>query len=323
MRRQRLHRLHRDWLLADDPGPRGPARPSALQAVRGDVLPVAGPTRTAPRASTAGSSRTTRSSCCHPRRTAGRASGSAARRTSARVCDPHELLDWCELESEAWGRVQEVACHHRHWRTRVKLIEQVEAAASATGSRRSPSASRSSRERPAGRRADGLDARVHENDMRLRALAATRVAKREHACRLIADLRRQRASLGLIDAPDWKPRKADVARLCDAHAALWRTLRRCLEDERGRPRLHGAIEAAAVAPGSRRRRAGQLAARARPAATRPAAAHRAPAAPRRQLLIRSEAPIAPPRSPSSASTNGGGFSLANRCGSMAFSIFSR
>ena len=104
---------------------------------------------------------------------------------------------------EAWGRVQEVACHHRHWRTRVKLIEQVEAAAISFGFE--PLAvgfPQFAGATELGDAPNGLDARVHDNDMRLRALAATRVAKREHACRLIEDLRRQRASLGLIDAPD-------------------------------------------------------------------------------------------------------------------------
>ena len=40
-------------------------------------------------------------------------------------------------------------------------------------------------------------------------------------------------------------------------------------------------------------------------------------------LTRSAAPIAPPRSPSSAIMNGGGSSLENRCGIIAFSIFLR
>ncbi len=115
-------------------------------------------------------------------------------------------------------------------------------------------------------------------------------------------------------------RRADLrrARRALAHAAA-------LPHGRARGR-------AAVRAGDRGRRVGLARCRgglararlgSRPAAARPAAAQRAPPPLERQVLIRSDAPIAPPRSPSSASTNGGGFSLANRCGSMAFSIFSR
>ncbi len=262
---------HRDWLLADDPDLEGLRVHPRFKQFEAMFFPSPAQTRTRPPGLHRWelshytiellSSTANRWESLWESRKAGLESS----------LDPHELLDWCEVEVEAWGRVQEVACHHRHWRTRVKLIEQVEAAAISFGFE--PLAvgfPQFAGATELGDASNGLDARVHDNDMRLRALAATRVAKREHACRLIADLRRQRASLGLIDAPDWKPRKADLARLCDAHAALWRALRRCLEERNADVRgFKEAIQATRRAwveaearwptrgPGPARRRRGQ------------------------------------------------------------------
>ncbi|HZN89690.1 MAG TPA: hypothetical protein VFB44_11995 [Thermoleophilaceae bacterium] len=240
--------LHRDWVLADDPDLEGLREHRRFKQFEAMFFPSPARTRTRPPGLHRWElSHYTIDLLCS---TADRWEGLwESRRTDLGASPaPHELLDWCELEADAWDRVQDVAYNHRHWRTRVKLIEQVDAAAQRHGFAPLEAAFPRFADATGLGDAPDLDARVLENDRRLRALSATSAAKRDHACRLIADLQLRRASLGLIDQPGWTARKADVARICDAHAALWRTLRRCLTDERvDVPRFARAIEAAGSA----------------------------------------------------------------------------
>ena len=147
-----------------------------------------------------------------------------------------ELAGWCEVELEAWKRVRQVAVHHRHWETRVKLIKRMQrwqpvhgfdpievgfpcfADSSGWGSEDEPP--------------PDVNAVVESNDRRLAALAGL-VDQAEGADRcdsLIADLGNSRIALVRLGAPRRTVPHVEVARLCESHGALWAALGRYLAD---------------------------------------------------------------------------------------------
>jgi hypothetical protein len=147
-----------------------------------------------------------------------------------------ELAGWCEVELEAWKSVRQVAIHHRHWETRVKLIKRMQrwqpvhefdpievgfpclADSSGWGSEDEPP--------------PDVNAVVESNDLRLAALASV-VDQAQGADRcdsLIADLGDSRIALVRLGAPRSTVPHLEVARLCESHGALWAALGRYLAD---------------------------------------------------------------------------------------------
>lgn len=145
--------------------------------------------------------------------------------------DLHEMLEWWADEASAWERVQEVARHHRHWRARYELVADMQGwcakygleALAVSYPRYIDDAAEDSD--AAERSVDARDRRL----TRLNALIARVEPEKQQACSLLADIRRWQSELRQFDFGGQRARRWQVARLCDAHAALWGSLHEWLE----------------------------------------------------------------------------------------------
>jgi len=166
--------------------------------------------------------------------------------------DARDLAKWFRIERAAWNRVRDVAVNHRHWRSRLALVEDMRRWSGAAGFEplrvQFP---RFTIEDSAAVFGDDGEARdvneiVKEGEVRLEALAATieRVDGKSGCCRLVGDLDRWHAELARLDGIRPRLDHADAALLCDSHAALWDALDTYLEndDERLDGKLATAIE---------------------------------------------------------------------------------
>ena len=165
--------------------------------------------------------------------------------------DLHEMLDWWTDEASAWERVQQVARHHRHWRARYELIADMQGwtakygleAMAVSHPRYTDDSGDGTGE---GQQEGAAERTVAARDLRLKELDG-RIAhverEKQEACCLLRDIRRWQSELRQFDVGGQRARRWQVARLCDAHAALWGSLHEWLESsphEDG----HGAFEEA-------------------------------------------------------------------------------
>jgi hypothetical protein len=145
--------------------------------------------------------------------------------------DLHEMLEWWADEAGAWERVQEVARHHRHWRARDELVADMQGWSAKYGLEALavcyPRYTDDSDDN-----AEAAERTVAARDRRLKRLDAciARVEReKQQACSLLADIRRWQSELRQFDVGGQRARRRQVARLCDAHAALWGSLHEWLE----------------------------------------------------------------------------------------------
>ena len=158
------------------------------------------------------------------------------RRLDARP-DLHEMLDWWTDEASAWERVEQVARHHRHWRARYELIADMQGwtakyglEAMAVSYPRYTDDSGGGAEE--GQQAGAAERTVAARDLRLKELVgliAHVEREKQEACSLLSDIKRWQSELRQFDAGGQRARRWHVARLCDAHAALWGNLHEWLE----------------------------------------------------------------------------------------------
>jgi hypothetical protein len=146
------------------------------------------------------------------------------------------LADWCELEMQAWGLMSDVTRNHRHWQTRVGLIEFARRL-SARDDFEAPSVRfpRFAEDRaPA---AEEIEAWVEANDDRLAQLSEMIRAGREKAgeAPLIEDLALTRVALGEVDGTGATLERATVAELCESHATVWESFGKCVTERREQP----------------------------------------------------------------------------------------
>jgi tetratricopeptide (TPR) repeat protein len=141
------------------------------------------------------------------------------------------LADWCELEMKAWGIMRDVTLNHRHWQTRLSLIEF----ARELSTRAEFIAPTVAFPRFAEADAPPLDeigAWVAANDERLAGLSEMVQARREEAgeTRLIEDLALTRVALGKVDGTGTTLKQATVAELCESHATVWESFGKCVTE---------------------------------------------------------------------------------------------
>jgi len=130
------------------------------------------------------------------------------------------LADWCELETRAWRLMRDVTRNHRHWQTRVRLIDFARNL-STRGHFAAPAvAFPRFAEEEAPRE---IGKWVEQNDERLAELSRVVDKGRERAGKtpLIEDLALTRVALGEVDGTGTTLRRAKVAELCEAHATVW------------------------------------------------------------------------------------------------------
>jgi hypothetical protein len=127
--------------------------------------------------------------------------------------------------------VGDVTLNHRHWQTRVKLIAFARQL-STRADFEVPAVSFPRFTELEGAVAEHIDEWVRGNDHRLAALSELVRQGREKAGEtpLIEDLSLTRVALGRIDGTGSKLRQADVAELCEAHAAVWQAFGKCVTD---------------------------------------------------------------------------------------------
>jgi hypothetical protein len=132
------------------------------------------------------------------------------------------LADWCELEMRAWGLMRDVTQNHRHWQTRVRLIDFARNL-STGGHFAAPTVAFPRFAEEVGPRAGEIGKWVEQNDERLAELSSVVDKGRERAGQtpLIEDLALTRVALGEVDGTGTTLRRAKVAELCEAHATVW------------------------------------------------------------------------------------------------------
>jgi tetratricopeptide (TPR) repeat protein len=146
------------------------------------------------------------------------------------------LADWCEQEMSAWELMRDVTGNHRHWQTRVRLIDF--ARGLGTGSHFvAPTVAfprfAEHHAPPALEIGDWVDC----NDSRLAELSSMIDEGREKADEtpLIADLALTRVALGKVDGTGTTLERATVAELCEAHATVWGSFGKCVTDHNEDP----------------------------------------------------------------------------------------
>jgi hypothetical protein len=132
------------------------------------------------------------------------------------------LADWCELEMRAWGLMRDVTRNHRHWQTRVRLIDFARNL-STRGHFAAPTVAFPRFAEEEAPRPDEIGRWVEQNDERLAELSRVVDKGRERAGKtpLIEDLALTRVALGEVDGTGTTLRRAKVAELCEAHATVW------------------------------------------------------------------------------------------------------
>ena len=152
--------------------------------------------------------------------------------------DLHEMLDWWDDEAAAWERVQQVARHYRHWRTRYELVADMQGWSAKYGLDAPEIAvPRYSDDSGGGARdEEGTDAAVERTVagrelrlQRLDGLLEHAESQKQQACSLLREIRRWQSELRQFDVGGQRARRWHVARMCDAHAALWGSLHEWLE----------------------------------------------------------------------------------------------
>ena len=152
--------------------------------------------------------------------------------------EAENLVAWAKVELAVWKRVQKVAVNHRHWQSRLALVEDMRKWGMEQGF--GPLEVRFPRFRDGDALsiddedtgAPDMGAMVKKNDALLETLAETiePPADESSACRLITDLDGWHSELAGLDLAGWRLRRAYIARLCESHASLWRALRRYLDN---------------------------------------------------------------------------------------------
>jgi tetratricopeptide (TPR) repeat protein len=146
------------------------------------------------------------------------------------------LADWCELETRAWGLMRDVTRNHRHWQTRVRLIDF--ARSLSTGDDFvAPTVAFPRFAEDDAPPADQIGAWVTSNDKRLAKLSSMVDEGREKAGEtpLIEDLALTRVALGEVDGTGTTLQRAAVAELCEAHATVWDSFGKCVTQPHEQP----------------------------------------------------------------------------------------
>lgn len=146
------------------------------------------------------------------------------------------LADWCELETRAWGLMRDVTRNHRHWQTRVRLIDFARNL-STRGHFAAPAVAfpRFAEEEALG--AGEIGKWVEQNDERLAELSRVVDKGRERAGKtpLIEDLALTRVALGEVDGTGTTLRRAKAAELCEAHATVWESFGKHVTEHHEKP----------------------------------------------------------------------------------------
>jgi hypothetical protein len=148
------------------------------------------------------------------------------------------LAEWLRIEVAAWKRVRSVAINHRHWQSRMALVEDMRTWSLSQEVRPlEVPFPRFTREDASWIDEDHEQVRdpsrmVKENDSWLDSLARTieLYEGQSGSCSLIDDLGRWQSELVQLDVGARGLSRADAARLCESHATLWKALQRYLRD---------------------------------------------------------------------------------------------
>jgi tetratricopeptide (TPR) repeat protein len=229
----------RDWLISDDPDLDGLRAQPAFKTFEAKYFPAAARTPRRPRDlhKWEVSRYTFRllAATADRWKEAWRGRGSAVKAG----LDASELAAWLRVERAAWNRVRSVAINHRHWQSRVALVDDMRKWSMAFGFEplqvRFP---RFTVEDAAllyddEAHAPDVSSIVEAGEDRLQAVAGTieHVDGQSGCCKLVADLDRWHTELTRLDgaAPQLDPGAA--ALLCDSHASLWEALDTYLESD--------------------------------------------------------------------------------------------
>jgi hypothetical protein len=141
------------------------------------------------------------------------------------------LADWCELEMRAWGLMRDVARNHRHWQTRIRLIDFARDL-SRGNDFVAPTVAFPRFAEDDAAPADNIEDWVKGNDARLAELSTMVDKGREKAGEtpLIEDLALTRVALGEVDGTGTTLTRATVAELCEAHATVWDSFGKCVTE---------------------------------------------------------------------------------------------
>jgi hypothetical protein len=152
-----------------------------------------------------------------------------------------ELAEWLRVERSAWNRVRSVAINHRHWQSRVALVDDMRQWSMVYGfdplQVRFPRFTAEDAVLLSDDEAQAPDvsAIVKAGEVRLEAVAETieHVDGQSGCCKLVGDLDRWHTELARLGgvSPQLDPHAA--ALLCDAHASLWEALDGYLEGDDG------------------------------------------------------------------------------------------
>jgi tetratricopeptide (TPR) repeat protein len=146
------------------------------------------------------------------------------------------LAHWCELEMKAWGLMRDVTGNHRHWQTRVRLIDFARHL-STRADFVAPTVAFPRFVEDDAQPADQIGAWVRRNDNRLAELSSMVDRGRERAGEtpLIEDLALTRVALGQVDGTGTTLKPATVAELCEAHATVWESFGKCVREQHEQP----------------------------------------------------------------------------------------
>ena len=242
----------RDWLISDDPDLDGLRAQPAFKRFEAKYFPAAARTPRRPRH--LHKWEVSRYTFRLLSVTAGRwqQAWRARGATVERSPDARELAEWLRVERAAWNRVRDVAVNHRHWRSRLALLEDMRRWSLDEDFEplevRFPrfTIEDSLAMYDANEKAPDVTEIVAAGETRLEAVAATieHVDGRSGCCKLVSDLDRWYGELARLDGVRPRPDPGDVAILCDSHASLWEALETYLEndDERLDGKLGSAIE---------------------------------------------------------------------------------
>jgi tetratricopeptide (TPR) repeat protein len=146
------------------------------------------------------------------------------------------LAEWCELEMRAWGLMRDVTRNHRHWQTRLRLIDFARNL-STGGDFVAPTVAFPRFAEDEAPPAAEIGDWVKGNDKRLAELSRMVDKGREKAGEtpLIEDLALTRVALGEVDGTGTTLKRATVAELCEAHATVWESFGKCVTEHHEQP----------------------------------------------------------------------------------------
>lgn len=229
----------RDWLLSDDPDLDGLRADPAFKRFEAMFFPAAARTPKRPRE--LHKWEVSRYTFALLSATAEVWEGTWRRRAGSLGADldAQKLVEWAEVELAVWKRVRKVAVNHRHWQSRMALVEDMRRWGMEHGfgplevrfPRFSEEDAMSLDEEETG--IADVRAIVAENDALLDTLAVAIECPEEvsRGCRLITDLDGWHSDLARLDLTGWRLRREYTARLCESHASLWRALLGYLEND--------------------------------------------------------------------------------------------